>query len=63
MKPILDVDLGEALGLLFAMQWVRDRYLVNMDFETYSKLVADSIYNNSDGVSDFIAIKKIADTY
>jgi hypothetical protein len=58
MKPILDVDLGEALGLLSAMLWARELNLVNMDFETDSKVVADSIYNNTDGVSDFIAIIK-----
>jgi len=33
----LDVDMGEALGLLHAMQWVIELKLVNMDFETDCK--------------------------
>lgn len=58
VKPILDVDLGEALSLLPVMQWARDLNLVNMDFETDSKPVTDSIYNNNDGVHDSITILK-----
>jgi len=48
--------MGEAMGLLSAYLWVRDLYLVNMDFETNYEVVAYSIYGGSDGVSDFIAI-------
>ena len=46
---------GEAIGLLHAMRWVKDLNLVNMDFETNSKVVAESIYKGDD-VSDFMAI-------
>jgi len=53
--PLLDVDMGEAIGLLDAMQWVKELNMVHMDFETGSKTVADSIYGK-DGVSDFMAI-------
>jgi len=28
MTPLIDVDLGEALGLLSAMYWVRDLQLI-----------------------------------
>jgi len=48
--------MGEVLGLLSALQWVRDLQLLNMDFETDSKTVVDSIYRNKQGVSDFNAI-------
>jgi ribonuclease HI len=48
--------MGEALGMLFALQWVRDLQLLNMDFETDSKTVVDSIYGNKQWVSDFNAI-------
>lgn len=50
------MDIGEAMGLLSALLWVRDLNLVNMDFEIDSKVATDSIYSSSDGVSDFIAI-------
>jgi ribonuclease HI len=53
---MVEVDMGEALGLLSALQWVRDLQLLNMDFETDSKTVVDSIYGNKQGVSDFNAI-------
>jgi len=35
-SPITDVDTGEALGLLKALEWVRDLQLWNMDFEVDS---------------------------
>lgn len=41
--PLLDVEMGKAIGLLHAMQWVKFFNLVNMDFETDSKVVANSI--------------------
>jgi len=53
--PLLDVDMGEAMGLLAALQWVKVLNMVHMDFETDSKVVADSIYGN-EGVSDFMTI-------
>jgi ribonuclease HI len=53
---ITDVNIGEAIGLLKAMNWVRDLHLWNMDFEVDSKTVVDSIYGKQTGVSDFSAI-------
>jgi len=38
--PLLDVEMGEAIRLLHVMQWANDLNLVNMDFETDSKVVA-----------------------
>jgi len=52
-SPIIDVDTGEALGLLQTMEWVKDLQLVNMDFEVDSKTVADNIYRTQSGVSEF----------
>jgi len=54
--PIVDVDLGEAMGLLTAMQWVKDLHLLNMDFELDSKTVVDSVYGGRNGVSNYMAI-------
>lgn len=55
ITPIIDVDMGEVVGLLFAIQWARELNTVNMDFEIDSKAVSDSIYGRDD-VSDFITI-------
>jgi len=47
--------MGEATGLLHTMQRAKEFNLVNMDFETDSKVVAECIYKWDD-VSDFMAI-------
>lgn len=44
LYPPVDVDIGEALGLLTALQWLRDLQLQNVDFEVDSKSVVDSVY-------------------
>jgi ribonuclease HI len=56
MTPLLDVNLGEALGLLSAMYWVRDLQLGIVDFELDSKTVVDSIFGSKSGVSNFSAV-------
>jgi ribonuclease HI len=43
MTSCIDVDLGEALGLLNALKWVNDLQLNNVDFEIDSKRVADCL--------------------
>jgi len=53
MTPLLDVDLGEALGLLSAMYWVCDMLLGIVDFELDSKIVVDSLYGSKSGVSNY----------
>jgi len=55
LSPLHDVEMGEALGLLQAMQWAKELNMVSMDFETDSKIVADSIYKGV-GASNFMAI-------
>jgi hypothetical protein len=39
LSPITDVDIGEVLGLLSALNWVHDLRLENVDFELDSKNV------------------------
>ena len=39
---LLPVDVGEALGLHLALQWLSDMQFDNVDFETDSKLTADA---------------------
>jgi len=56
LSPMLEVDIGEALGLLTTMQLVRELQLQNMDFEADSKIVVDNIYGKRNGISDFGAI-------
>jgi len=48
--------MGEALGMLSALQWARDLQLVNMDFKTDSKTIVDNIYGNMQGASDYSTI-------
>jgi len=56
MTPLFDVDLGEVLGLLSAMYWVRDLQLGDVDFELDYRTVLDSLYGSKSGVSDFSAV-------
>ena len=56
MSPILDLDLGEALGLSSAMYWIRDLQLSIVDFELDSKTMVDSLYGSKSGVSNFSAV-------
>ena len=56
MSSLLDVDLGEALGLLSAMYWVRDLQPGIVDFELDSKIVVDSLYGSKSGVSNFSVV-------
>ena len=43
ISPLVDVEIWETIGLLSTMRWVRDLQLVNVNFETDSKKVVDSI--------------------
>jgi len=44
MAPLLDVNLGEALGLLSILKWVCHLQLSIVDFELDSKTVVDNFY-------------------
>ncbi|XP_045831568.1 uncharacterized protein LOC123922956 [Trifolium pratense] len=44
--PLCDVKIGEALGLLSALNWVHELNLVPVDFELDSKVVEDNLHSN-----------------
>ena len=54
--PLLDVDLGDALGLLFALHWVRNLRLDIVDFEFDSKTMVDSIFGGKSDFSNYSAM-------
>jgi len=49
-SPLCPVDIGEALGLYHANQWINELQLTNVDFEVDSKTVAD-YFNKARGDS------------
>ena len=49
----VSVDVGEALGLHSAVQWLSDMQLNNVDFETDSKLTADAFLSTRNDLSEF----------
>jgi len=49
----VEVDVGEALGLHSAVQWLSDMQLDNVDFETDSKLTADAFLATRNDLSEF----------
>ncbi|XP_024640669.1 uncharacterized protein [Medicago truncatula] len=55
-NPICRPEIGEALGLLYAIQWVYELQLTNVDFEMDAKLVVDYFNKGSNNVSEFGAI-------
>jgi hypothetical protein len=52
LTPIHDVDLGEALGLLHAINWVNDLRLKNVDFELDSKNVVTKFHSSIEDMSE-----------
>jgi len=49
----VSVDVGEALGLHSALQWLSDMQFDNVDFETNSKLIADAFLSTRNDLSEF----------
>ena len=47
------IDVGEALGLHFVLQWPSDMQFDNVGFEMDSKLTCDVFHANRDGTSKF----------
>ncbi|XP_058741350.1 uncharacterized protein LOC131613720 [Vicia villosa] len=58
-SPIIDVDIGEALSLLAAIKWVLELGYDNVDFESDSKVVVDSVTIPKPNDSDFGAITRV----
>ncbi|GAU46456.1 hypothetical protein TSUD_402230 [Trifolium subterraneum] len=52
MEPILDVDIGEAMGLLRALNWMNEIQLTNVDLEMDCKRVVDNLYSSRTYRSD-----------
>ncbi|MCH95758.1 cytochrome P450, partial [Trifolium medium] len=53
LEPILDVEIGEAMGLLSALKWVDELQLRDVDFEMDCKRVVDCLYSGRTYNSDF----------
>jgi len=53
---LYSVDVGEALGLHSALQWLSDMQFDNVDFEMDSKLACDAFHANRDDTSEFRCI-------
>jgi len=51
--PLCVVEIGKALGLCEALQWVMELGLHNMDFSLDSKLVVDAVNRTARNYSDF----------
>jgi len=47
------VDVGEALGLHYTLQWLSDMQFDDVDFETDSKLTCDAFHTTRDDYSEF----------
>ena len=56
LTPKCDVHIGEALGLLRALQWVHELHLGPIEFELDSKKVVDSFGANKHDSTEFGAI-------
>jgi len=50
---LLPVDVGEALGLFSALQWLSDMQFDNVDFETDSKLTVDAFLSDRNDTAEF----------
>ncbi|AES60782.2 hypothetical protein MTR_3g111390 [Medicago truncatula] len=53
--PICESGIGEALGLSYAIQWVHELKLTNVDFEMDAKRVVDYYNKVSNDISEFSA--------
>lgn len=56
LRPMCTPEVGEALGLFHAIQWVQELQLTNVDFELDAKKVVDYFHKGSNDVSEFGAI-------
>jgi len=50
---VYPVDVGEALGLYDALQWMSDMQFDNVDFETDSKLTVDAFLSSRNDLFEF----------
>jgi ribonuclease HI len=52
-SPQCSVHLGEAMGLCYALQWLRDLGLDHADFALDSKIVTDAFHHQRPDVTKF----------
>ena len=53
VSPMSSVHVGEALGLLYAMQWMQDMHFDNVDFVLDSKITMDAFHTRRIDVTEF----------
>ncbi|XP_045791633.1 uncharacterized protein LOC123886351 [Trifolium pratense] len=56
IEPIVDVEIGEAIGLLHALKWVEEMQLYDTDFEMDCKKIVDGLYSKRTYLYDLGAI-------
>jgi len=52
-SPVYSVDVGEALGLFYAIRWAHELRLQNVNFEVDSKRVADYFNRSNRDITEF----------
>jgi hypothetical protein len=55
---VLPVAIGEALGLLHALQWMQDMQFNNIDLELDSKVTRDAFHSRNTNFTEFGSIIK-----
>jgi len=61
-SPLCHVFVGEALGLFYALDWLSDIQMDNVDFVVDSKTTSDAFHSNRSDVSEFghiITVQKL----
>jgi hypothetical protein len=53
ISPILNIDIGEAIGLLKALNWIYELQLTNVDFELDSQIVVTRFHGKKEDASEF----------
>jgi hypothetical protein len=56
IEPALDVQIGEAIGLLQTLKWVEEMQFFDIDFEMDCKRIVDGLYSKKNYRSDLGAI-------
>jgi hypothetical protein len=56
ISPLCNVNIGEDLGLLFAINWVHDLQLEEVDFALESRIVIDYFHKEKNNITEFCHI-------
>jgi hypothetical protein len=52
-SPGCSVPLGEAMGLFFAVQWLRDMCIDHIDFALDSQIVTEAFHRQRSDITEF----------